>query len=806
MLRKTPGFTAIAVLSLALGIGATSSMFSFADALLLQPLPVLEPDRVVAVHAVSSAAFGQATTLSYPDYLDFRAQNKCFSGMVAYATSTFGFSQNAALPRMRFGMYVSGNFFHDLGVEPSIGRGFRSDEDQVAGRDAVVVLSHDFWVNEFNSSPQVLGSLIRLNGVDHTVVGVAPQSFTGVDNFLRPSLFVPIAMSPRLSRRDNLNKREERWLTVKGRLRPGVSLSQAQSDIALIAKRLQTTYPASNRNQKVTVQTELGMRIQQNPPNAVMLSMLGLLSLCVLLVACANVAGLLLSRSRARSREIAVRLAIGASRLSLVRQLLVESLLLALAGGVAGIGVAFAGANYFSRIPIPSDLPIVVAVSVDRRALIFTLALTLISTLLFGLAPAYRSTQPDLVPALKAAHAGSAGKRRFWGRNSLVAGQVGLSFVLLVISAVLLKGFEAQLTQGPGYLTNHLVLLSFDTQLAHYSDDQNRKFYRDLLDQVRLTPGIRSAALASVVPLMGGDGVGIVPEGYVLPPGEDTLNVFDSYVGDGYFKTMDISITEGREILDTDTETTPLVAVVEEHVARHYWPGTQVIGKRFRLRGQSGPVVQIIGVAKTTKHLWIAEPPIDFVYLSCKQNPRSALTLIARSDAENAAIISPAIRNVIKKIDPEMPIYDARTMESLYTQRAVKISNLIVNTVAGMGMIGLVLAMIGLYGSMAYYVSRRTHDIGIRMAIGASRATVLRMVLLQGLLLSGIGVVFGLAIAIPSCNLLTSSMSFVAAFNTPSFLPFIAIAALLLTVTLLAAYSPARRASRIDPIRALRDE
>ncbi len=465
LLRKNPGFTAVAVCSLAIGIGATSAMFSFADALLLRPLPVLEPNRVVAVNTASSTAFAVSSALSYPDYVDFRDKNRSFAGLVACAFTNFGFSPSAtSLPQTKFGMYVSGNFFQVLGIEPTLGRGFRLDEDQAQGRDAVVVLGHDFWVSQFGAKASVLGSKIRLNGIDFTIVGIAPEQFTGIDTIVRPTLFVPTAMSPRVGGANNLNRRDVRWLTVKGRLKPGATLAQAQADLNAIEAQLQRTYPETNRDQKVSVQTELQMRIQQNPPDTALLSMLGLLAMCVLAVACANVAGLLLSRSRARSREIAIRLAIGAARASLVRQLLMENLLLALAGGLAGTLIAFAGARYFASLPIPSDLPIVLAVTVDRRVLVFTLVISLVSTVLFGLTPALRTTRPDLVPALKAADADSAGKRRLWGRNSIVAGQVALSLVLLVISAVLLEGFRGELSQGPGFRTNHLYLTSFDTQ------------------------------------------------------------------------------------------------------------------------------------------------------------------------------------------------------------------------------------------------------------------------------------------------------------------------------------------------------
>ncbi len=410
VLGKDPGFTAVAICSLAIGIGATSAMFSFADGMLLQPLPVARPDRVVAVNTVTSALFGANTTISYPDYLDFRDRNRTFEGLIAAQYASFGFSPDrATLPRMKFGAFVSGNFFSVLGVQPALGRGFRPDEDKAEGRDAVAVLGHDFWISQFRGSPSALGSRIRLNGVEFTVIGVAPKEFPGIDQFIHPTVFIPIAMSGRLGQQSDLGHRDVRWLVVKGRLKNGVTVDQAQADIAAIADALQKMYPQTNRNQRVRVETELQVRYEQNPPNVAMTAMLGLLALCVLLVACANVAGLLLSRARARSREIAVRLAIGAGRGALVRQLLLENLLVAVAGGTLGIVIAEAGAKFFNSFPLPTDLPIVLAFSVDQRVLLFTLVASLASTLLFGLVPALRVSRPDLLPALKSADADSGG-------------------------------------------------------------------------------------------------------------------------------------------------------------------------------------------------------------------------------------------------------------------------------------------------------------------------------------------------------------------------------------------------------------
>ena len=804
VLRKDPGFTAVAICSMAIGIGATSAMFTFADAVLLRPLPVPEPARVVAISTktASSAPVGLSTTISYPDYADFRDHSRSFEGLVADSPATFGFSTGpGTLPRIKAGQYVSANYFRVLSVKPALGRDFRPAEDQVEGRDAVVVLSHNFWAGQFGRSRSVLGSQIRLNGIDFSVIGVAPESFTGIDT--GPAVYIPLAMSARLGHGD-LHNRDAGWLSVRGRLKPGVSVEQARADIGGIAAGLDKLYPLTDRVRRTEVQTELQLRFEQSPPTAAMMLMLALLAVSVLLVACANVAGLLLSRARARSREIAVRLAIGASRGALVRQLLLESLLVSIAGGLGGVAVADQGARFFASMPFPSDLGFSIGATVDHRALLLTLLVSIGSTVLFGLGPALRVTRPDLVQALKSADADS-GKRRLWGRNTIVAGQVALSLVLLVISAILVGGFRYQLSQGAGFRPDRLFLSSFDTQLARYSDKQARQFYDRLLERTRSAPGVRSAALTSSLPLWCWEQIGIVPEGYRLPPGQPAPSAFNHYVSDGYFSTLGVRVLEGRGLLESDRENAPLVAVVNDHLATHYWPNENALGKRFHLTGASGPLVEVVGIAKAAKVFFISEPPADVVYLPFRQHAHSGLTLVTESVASDAATIAPVLREVVRRLDPDMPVFDIRTMHDFYTQRAVKLPNMTVEIVAAMGLMGLLLAVTGLYGLVAYSVSRRRREIGIRIAIGADRRKVIGMVLGQGLKLGASGVAVGLVVSVAACRAMTSATWFLT-FDRVNPWIFAAIAALLLAVTTLAAWAPARRASLVDPMRALRDE
>jgi putative ABC transport system permease protein len=500
-----------------------------------------------------------------------------------------------------------------------------------------------------------------------------------------------------------------------------------------------------------------------------------------------------------------VRLAIGAGRGALIRQLLMENMLLALAGGLAGMGLDYANVSLFNSLPIDTDVPLALHALVDSRVLFFTIAASVLSTFLFGLAPALQTTRLDLVPALKAADADSGGRKRLWGRNLIVVGQVALSLVLLVVSAVIWQGFRDQLQQGPGFRTDHLYLTSFDTAPIHYSDEQTRRFYKDLLDKTRLAPGVRSAALTSSIPLGGGfSSIGVLPEGYALPNGQPALNVYTSYVSDGFFATIGTPIVKGRGFLDSDRADTPLVAVVNIQVAAHYWPKQDALGKRFHLRDATGPLVRVVGISETEKYAWIAEPPQDLIYLPDTQSPNSALTLAAESAAPDAATLAPVLREVVRKIDPAMPISNARTMQNFFEQRAVKTSNVMVEVVASLGMMGLVLALVGLYALVAYSVSRRSREIGIRMAIGADRQGVLRMVLREGLVLGSMGAGAGLILSFFACRALTSGLWILAGRLNYALLPAVAVP--LLLVTLLAAYVPARRASLIDPMRALRDE
>lgn len=801
-IRHNPGFAAVAILSLALGIGANSAIFSLADALLFRPLPVSQPSEVVSVLSRTESDFWGS--ISNPDYRDYRDKNQSFTSLAGMANLSVGMAANpAAAPQLRYGLMVTGNFFSTIGVEPQLGRAIAPREDLVPGRDAVVVLSHDLWRKDFGGDPGIVGRTVRLNGIEFTVIGVTPERFTGMDQFFRPALYVPLAMSGRLgtSTTNVLEDREHRNILVRGRLKPGVSVEQAEAELQVIAKSLQKEHPATNRNQNVVVRTEVRQRIERSPPDAALLAILSGLVALVLLIACANVANLLLGRARARQREIAIRLAIGAGRAALVRQLLTESIVIALAGGAAGILVAYAGVQFLSQIQIPTDLPLILSVQLDSRVLIYALAASLVSAVLFGLVPALQTSRAELVPALKAAEPGGQFQRLF-GRNVLVVAQVAISMLLVVAASLMYRGFMRLLSGDTGFRTSNLVMMSFDPTLLRYSRPQIEQFYKVLTQRAAATPGVKSVALSATVPFGASqDGVDIAPEGFQFAPGKETAPVFRLTVGDGYFRTMQIPILQGREILDSDQPNSPEVAVVNQALADRFFPNQNPIGKRIHLNKATGPMVEIVGVAKTSKYLWVGESPSPAIYLPFGQHQAPRMTLLAETTADSASLVAP-LREVVRSIDANLPVYDVRTMENFYQLRAIGTVRLIVQTVSAMGCIGLALAMVGLYGLVAFTVARRTREIGIRMAIGADRRNVLRMVLRQGAVLSVIGVAIGWAGSFGVARILT------AALNVPSLDPLVLtiLPAALIVVTTMAALGPALRASRIDPLRALRWE
>jgi predicted permease len=806
-LRRTFGFTAFVAITLALGIGMSTAGFSMVDALIFRPYPVPYPSSVVTL--VGTTRDTRFDSFSYREYLDIRHHTKSYDGVVANgALEGVGFSaERGATPRVKSGMLVSGNYFRVLGVEPPLGRGFRDDEDEVPGRNAVAVLGPDFWKHEFASDPSVVGRTIRLNGTEFTVVGVAPETFAGMLIFSRPDIYMPLAMARLFSMNPQKNffeDRDDRQLSVRARLKRDMSLQQAHGELTLLAQRFEREYPALNRDRGAAVRTQFEMRTRDDYVEWKFTVIFAVLGLAVLLVACTNVAGLLLSRARSRTREIAVRLALGAGRFRLIRLLLTESLILASLGGVGGIAVGYAGIRFFHLLSIPSELPVTLPFQLDTRVLLASVALSIASAVLCGLAPALQSTRADLVNGLKSADVDVPGRKRLWGRNALVVAQVSMSLLLLTASFLMMRGFHHGVVAATGFAKDHLLMARFDPRLVQYSGAQTQQFYRLLAERVRATPGVQGAGLTQNPPLGldDFDRVAFVPDGFQMPRDREHFTATMDTVDEGFFSTMGIAILRGRGVQASDTADASRVAVVNEQFAKHYWPNADAVGQHIRLDRATGTSVEIVGIAQTVTYRDTTERPIDFVYVPLAQHPVARMVLLLRSNGDPLQLLEP-LKSVVRTLDANLPISETRTYEELYRYSTVEGPNVAIELVGTMGAVGLVLALAGLYGLVAYTVSRRTREIGIRIAIGAAPSDVLRLVMGKGLVLVGMGTVIGLALGVVVEQLMNSML-----FNAGGvdIVAYVAVVPSLFLVATLAAYVPARRASRIAPTQALRYE
>jgi len=804
MIARSPGFTAIAVLSLAMGIGANAAIFSLADALILRPLPVADPGRVMAISTDPTAH--DVGGVSYPDYRDLRDQTKSFDGLVAFQLSTFSMARTRdEAARMRMGMLVSDNFFGTLGVQPVLGRGFRPEEGQKTAGDPVVVLGHDFWTDQFNHDAGVIGRTVRVAGMDFTVIGVAPKSFTGMDQYIRPSFYIPLVMSQRVnaSDKDPLEDRHSYNLSVEGRLKPDISQRQALSELDTLWKSLQMQYPASDRKRSMAVRTQFEARVAGEPYDPILAALLMALAALVLIIACANVANLLLSRTRGRSREIAVRIALGVSRGRLLRQLLIENFVLSIIGALVGLAFGFGGIRFLRTFPVPTDLPVVIAPQLDQRVLFVSLMAALVSVLIFGLAPALQSLKIELISALKSGDSSGSRGRRTLGRNALVAGQIALAMVLLVAAGMLLDGFRKTLTAGPGFRTDHLMMMEFDTALVHYKPEQTLAFYRNLTERARALPGVTSVAMAGYFPFSTSvTSRPVVPEGYQFPQGQESEQVFSTVIDEHYLDEMAIPIISGREFTANDKFDAPHVAIVNQEFARRYWPGQEPLGKRFHLSNAQGTLVQIVGVVRNSKYTFIGEPQQSYFYLPFAQEPHSQMVLLAQTQGDPATVAAP-LREIAHSLDANQPVYNVRTVSNFVQMRAVAAPMMIMQIVGAMGLMGLTLALIGIYGLVSYSVARRTREIGVRMAIGANRSNVIKMVLRQGFLLSLAGIAVGGVISLAVAKAIAAGF---VGLGKPNLATFIVVPIAVLAVTMFACWAPARRASRVDPIQALRFE
>ena len=805
LLRRNPLFALTAVLSLAIGIGANTTIFTIANALLFQPpLGVADASRLVDVgRSQDGQGFDNG---SYSNYLDIRARNTVFSGIYAYRLGPEPMSLRGKDGAERiYGEMVSTNYFNVLGTPPHIGRLFTSDDSEQPAATPLAVLSHRFWMRRFNGDPAIVGQTLVLNGRPFMVIGVTPEGFHGT-TVLTSDLWVPVNMVGELASRlppAILTSRESAWLVMGARLKPGVTVGQAQGELANIGRALEQEFPDANRGKGLRVVASSPVPGDGAPVAAFMAVLMAIVML-VLAIACANVAGVLLARATTRRREIAVRVAIGAGRGRLIRQMLVESTLLFLIGGSGGLVLArlMTGAllSLLPAVPLPID----VTLALDGRAVVFTLTLSLVAAILSGLAPAFHASRAEVVGALKSDTQG--GPERIWLRHAFVVSQVALSIVLVVGAGLFARALQRASEIDPGFDPHGVELATLDLSLGGYTADTGRVFARELIRRVRETPGVQAAALSAVMPL-GDRGIGLgglaVP-GVELRNGRRFFDVDWNVITPGYFATMKMALSTGRDFSDADREGTPSVVIVNETAARQWWPRQDALGKTL-LQETGRPdapdavrTLTVVGVARDSKYRNLGEDPRPFVYVPIQQQYMSRTVIAARS--AHGQRLAGQLRALLASMNPNLPIVQALTFDA-YSQLGLLPQRIAASVAGSLGLVGVLLAAIGIYGVTAYMVSSRTREIGIRMALGAERASVVRMVLRQGLTLTMIGAAIGLAVAAAASRLLGSLLFGVGATDP---LTFIGSTLLFFVVGAAACYVPARRATAIGAMDALR--
>jgi putative ABC transport system permease protein len=794
MLLKSPGFTVVAVIALALGIGANSAIFSVVNTVLLRPLPYKDPERLVMVWEDNTRHGYPRDTPAAANYIDWRDQNQVFEAMAAIADLSLNLTGSGEPERID-GKRVSANLFSLLGVEPQLGRAFLPEEDQPGG-NCVVMMSHGLWQRRFGFDKKIIGQPLTLNGASCTVVGVMPPDFQFPSR--EAELWVPISFSTQ-----EAANRGRHFLQVIARLKPGVTVQQAQTEMNAIAARLQQQYPESNADLGAAVVPLHEQVVGDIKP--ALLVLLGAVGF-VLLIACANVANLLLARAAVRQKEITIRVALGASRARLIRQFLTESILLAALGGVIGLLLSLWGVNLLKAF-IPENISQVKAIAIDARVLGFTLLVSLLTGLIFGLAPAIQASNFNLNETLKEGGRDSAaGSRSNRIRALLVITEVAVSLILLIGAGLLINSFMRLRNVDPGFRADNLLTMRIVLPALKYPDQARRAaFYTDLLRRVEALPGVQSAAVTTNLPLYRqGNSIGISIEGRPDPPPDQGLIIVTRVVSPEYFSTMGIQLSKGRQFNEHDKAEGQGVAVISETMARKYWPGEDPLGRRIKSgsSASTSPWLTIVGVAKDVRQFELNVDPKPQMYLPYEQAgffaPRD---LVVRTNVEPLSLAA-TVRRTVWEIDKDQPVSNISTMEDILSESVARqrFSMLLLGVFAALA---LVLAAVGLYGVMSYSVAQRTREIGIRMALGAQARDVLKLVVGNGLKLVLIGVVIGLVAAFILTRLMSSLLFGVSATDP---ITFTIISLVLIGVALLASYIPARRATKVDPMIALRYE
>ena len=804
MLARSKGFTAAALISIALGVGVNTTIFSYINAALFRPLPVPRSEELVRLWD------GQAS--SYPDYVAYRDETGVFEGLAAYAQRPMSLTSGEETERV-WAEIVSGNYFDVLAMPPAQGRGFLPEEDRTPGTHPVVVLSGELWKRRFNSDPGLIGKTIFLSNQAFTVVGITAEGFAGATILTPPDLWVPTMSEPLVQPGSvSLTSPDSGWLNVIGRLRPGVTLAQARAATLVTATRLhqarkaRDSGPEAPGGRQVSVDPARGLMV---PPKGrttttfVFGLLLAVVTL-VLLVACANVANMLLARAAGRRKEIAVRLTLGASRWRVVRQLLTESMLLALAGGAAGLLLALWSAELLqSLLPqSPEGMRAPLDTSPDVRVFLYTLLLSVLTGVVFGLVPALQASKPNLVSALKDEAVGFSW-RRLSLRNALVVGQVAVTLLLLIAAGLFVRNLRNTQHADPGFQIENGFVMTYDLGPARYEPARGSLFHEELLAHVRNMPGVRAASLAEFVPLGGGGNKSpLYVEGEAVLSDrldEDSL-LSHTAVATDYFKTMGIALSSGRDFGEGDTASSPQVVVVNETLARRLAPDGNAVGKRLRMDSK-GDYLEVVGVAKDIKYDQLAEKTPYFAYRPLAQQYRAQMTLHVRTNGDPLTVMS-QVRAEVRALDRNLPLTEVKTLAE-HMRAPLAPARLLAWLSGAFGILALLLAATGLYGVMAYLVSGRTREFGIRVALGANGGDVLRLVLGEGLMLVGVGMLLGLFASAALTRVLQSVLYGVSATDPTT---FAGVALLLAAVTLVACYIPARRATKIDPMIALRYE
>ncbi len=808
LLHKNPLFTFVAVVSLTLGISANTTIFSVFNAVFLQTLPVPESERLVAVFTTDARNTGQFMNYlqtSYPNYEDYRDQNQVFSGLVAQIFTPLNLSTRGE-PEQVFGAVVSGNYFDVLGVKAAVGRVFLPEEDSVEGKYPVVVLSHQLWNRRFGGDRNLIGREISLNRQNFTVVGVAPRAFRGTFALGGPDLFVPMAMHEQVLADFALQQFHHRralMFNVFGRLKPGVDLVQARAAMKTIARQLELSYLKDNQGRNISLMPLLESLIDPNVRSDALLAgsmMMGVVGL-VLLVACANVANLLLARAAVRQREIALRLSLGAGKMRLVRQLLTESSILAIMAGLLGLLLAAWGRDLLWLMRPPFLDANAIEIALDGRVLLFTAGITILTGLLFGLVPAFQASRVDLMWALKdRTGPPHRNRRRVNLRNLLVVVQIALSLTALVAAGLFLRSLQNAQKISLGFESKNLFMISFDLAGQKYDEARGRSFFQQVTERAAAVPGVKAVGIASA-PLFGGDIMRTV-----FVEGQDVTDTRNGRltallrVSPGYFDAIGMPIKRGRAFDMRDDQGAPMVAVVNETMAKRLWPGEEALGKRFRCFGEKW-VIEVVGIARDAKYRTLGEDPISFMYFPLLQHYTPGGTLHVRTEGNPADVLG-IVRGQVQAMEKNMPLFPVNTIGQVL-DIILWAPRMGASLLAIFGLLALLLAAIGIHGVMSYSVAQRTQEIGIRMALGAQAKDVLQLILGQAFVILLAGGLLGLGGGLAVSRVLASLLYGVGRADP---LSFVGTTMVLGAAALLASYLPARRALRVDPVEALRCE